>query len=373
MDEKDSLQDKRISRRDFICTSALAGAGLVATLGSPATNATPAKPLNFNSNMEYRRLGKTGLMLSAVVIGGHWKRVEVMLKSPFKGEGYLKEDWQNVNNAEFIKNRADVISRCIEVGINYVDACAGPEILAYSKVLRGRRDKMYLGYSWDGRESRDAEWRSGKKLLEGLEQGLREAQLDYCDLWRISLPQGRITDIDERETTEHGAVEALAMAKKQGKARFTGISTHNRVWLKSLIENYPQQMEVVLFPYTAGSKVLPYDSLFETIKKHDVGALGIKPFADRALFQGNSSPRSPYAEEDKRRARLAIRYILSNPAITAPMAGMISPAQVDNVAQAIMERRKLDAAEHAELKEATDQMWAKLPSHYEWLRDWQYV
>ena len=55
------------------------------------------------------------------------------------------------------------------------------------------------------------------------------------------------------------------------------------------------------------------------------------------------------------------------------MAGMISPAQVDNVAKAIMERRKLDAAERAELKEATDQMWAKLPSHYEWLRDWQYV
>ena len=210
-------------------------------------------------------------------------------------------------------------------------------------------------------------------MLEGLEQGLREAQLDYADLWRISMPQGQITDIDELQATEQGAVEALALAKKQGKARFTGISTHNRVWLKSMIEDYPQQMEVVLFPYTAGSMALPYDSLFETIKKHDVGVLTIKPFADRALFRGNSSPSSPDAEEDNRRARMAIRYILNNPAITAPMAGLIGPAQVDNVARAIRERRKLDATEHAELKKATDQMWAKLPSHYEWLRDWQYV
>jgi predicted aldo/keto reductase-like oxidoreductase len=187
------------------------------------------------------------------------------------------------------------------------------------------------------------------------------------------LPQGRISDIDELEATEHGAVEALAMAKKQGKARFTGISTHNRVWLKSMIEDYPQQMEVVLFPYTASSKTLPYDSLFETIKKYDVGVLGIKPFADRALFEGNSALNSPTAEEDSRRARMAIRYILSNPAITAPMAGMINIAQVDNAAKAIMERRELDEKERADLKKATDQMWAKLPSHYEWLRDWQYV
>jgi predicted aldo/keto reductase-like oxidoreductase len=43
----------------------------------------------------------------------------------------------------------------------------------------------------------------------------------------------------------------LAKAKQQGKARFTGISTHNRVWLKSMIEMYPNEIQVALFPYTA--------------------------------------------------------------------------------------------------------------------------
>ena len=64
---------------------------------------------------------------------------------------------------------------------------------------------------------------------------------------------------------------------------------------------------------------------------------------------------------------------MSNPAITAPISGLISIEQVDSVARAVMERRKLGDKGLAELGKATDQMGAKLPSHYEWLRDWQHV
>jgi len=92
-----------------------------------------------------------------------------------------------------------------------------------------------------------------------------------------------------------------------------------------------------------------------------------------SIFKGDSSPDSPYFEEDNRIARLAIRSILSNPAITAPIPGMISTQQVDNVALAIMERRELDVEEKVELDRAMDRAWANLPRHYRWLRDWEYV
>ena len=82
---------------------------------------------------------------------------------------------------------------------------------------------------------------------------------------------------------------------------------------------------------------------------------------------------SPHAEEDDRRARLAIRYILCNPVITAPIPGLISPHQVDNMAKAVKERRELDVNEKAELDRATSEAWAKLPVDYQWLRDWEYV
>jgi predicted aldo/keto reductase-like oxidoreductase len=379
------MDDRAMSRRNFLTGTAMtagtvaaggtmpgaAQAGKKAKTGAPAVNTS--KILNYNPNMEYRRLGRTGLMISAVCMGGHWKRLDTMLGAGFKGMGASESDFENIKNPGFQKNRHQVLTRCMEVGINYVDACSPQEILAYRKALEGRRDKMYFGFSWHTREPRYADWRNGKRLLEGFNQSLKEAGLDYVDVWRISLPQQGIADLGELRQIEEATVEGLERARQQGKARFTGVSTHNRIWLSSVIEEYPNQMQVVLFPYTAATKELPDDSVFEAIKKHDVGVFAIKPFADNALFAGDSSVNSPDAAEDDRRARLAIRYILGNPAITAPIPGMINRHQVDNAAQAVMERRKLDRKEQAELDEASQRMWANLSPSHQWLKDWEYV
>jgi aryl-alcohol dehydrogenase-like predicted oxidoreductase len=367
---------KQITRRDFVSAGSLAaGSVIVGVGGANAAEYDRSKILNYNENMEYRRLGNTGLMVSAVCLGGHWKRMSPALNRPFSsaGMGISKEAFDAIKAPDFMQNRHEVVSRCIEVGINYVDACTAPEIVAYSRGLRGRRDKMYFGYSWPFREPRHEEWRSTTKLVEGLNQGLKEAGLDYVDLWRISMPMEGIADLGELRRVEEATVRGLEEAKKQGKTRFTGVSTHNRIWLKSMIEQYPKQMEVVLFPYTAATKELPNDSVFGAIRKHDVGTFGIKPFADNSLFVGDSSPNSPHAEEDDRRARMAIRYILGNPAITAPIPGLITPHQVDNVAKAIQERRELDLKEKAELETISKYMWANLSPGYQWLRDWEYV
>jgi aryl-alcohol dehydrogenase-like predicted oxidoreductase len=199
---------------------------------------------------------------------------------------------------------------------------------------------------------------------------MREAKLDYVDLWRITMHE---------QSGQHTTAEvdqmmgALEEARKQGKARFTGLSSHDRPHIKWMIETYPSVLQVVVTPYTSKSKVLPQESLFDAIKKHDVGFFGIKPFAGTSLFKGDSSPGSPEAEEDDQLARMAIRYILCNPAIAAPIPGMINTHQVDNVVKAVKERRELDAAEAKKLEKATDEAWAKLPAHYQWLKDWEYV
>ena len=168
-------------------------------------------------------------------------------------------------------------------------------------------------------------------------------------------------------------MEALEKAKKQGKVRFTGLSSHDRPHIKWMIETYPETVQVVCTPYTAKSKVLPEDSVFDAVKKHNVGVFGIKPFASNSLFKGDGSLTSPQAEEDDRRARLAIRYILCNPGITAPIPGMINTPQVENLAKAVKERRQLDVAEAKELEEIMEETWAKLPRGYQWLKDWEYV
>jgi len=113
--------------------------------------------------------------------------------------------------------------------------------------------------------------------------------------------------------------------------------------------------------------------MFETVRTHNIGVFGIKPFASNSLFAGDSSAASPTAEEDDKRARLAIRYILCNPAMTAPIPGLVSQHQVDNVAKAVQERRELDKTEKAQLDKAMNEAWAKLPADYQWLKDWEYV
>ena len=83
---------------------------------------------------------------------------------------------------------------------------------------------------------------------------------------------------------------------------------------------------MICTPYTAKTKVVEdQDGLWAAMKKHDVGWFGIKPFASNSVFKGDSSPDSPHAEEDNRMARLCLRYILCNPAITAPIPGHDHP------------------------------------------------
>ncbi|MBI5821672.1 MAG: aldo/keto reductase [Verrucomicrobia bacterium] len=372
-----------VSRREFIHTTAAVAAW--AAIGIKPTHILAAnnpkgedtkKILNYNPDMEYRLCGKTGWMVSAVCLGGHWKRVDQMVPGVFGKGSWLSAD---LNNKDFQKNRYDVVTRCIERGINYIDACTHAEIIAYSRAMKGRRDRMYLGWSWYERESRNVKYRTADALMETFDMSLKECEQEYVDVWRIVANSDGKKGPDGKHIMAHTEAEseqiakALERARKTGRARRTGISSHDRIWLEYMMKTFPDQIEVVVTPYTAKSKVLPQESFFDTVQKCNCGFFGIKPFAGTSLFKGNSAPNSPKADEDDRLARLAIRYILCNPAITAPIPGMINAEQVDNVALAVKERRELDAKEKAELEHAMDLAWQNLPPHYQWLKNWEYV
>lgn len=371
MDQEQPGKADNLTRRKFMRNGATAAAGLAAGLGAAGCESMQfgkaGKPRSYNPDMEYRRLGKTELSISAVSLGGHWKRIDKMVPRVFKGGGWLSADLESDG---FRKNRRDVVTKCIEHGINYIDACTLEEVTAYSEALRGRRDAMHLGFSWYQEEMRNDKFRTVDALLATLDKGMSKTKLDYVDVWRITMHEQSARHSNAEVDQMMGALEK---ARKQGKVRFTGLSSHDRPHIKWMIETYPDVLQVVVTPYTAKSKELPTDSLFDAIKKHDVGFFGIKPFANASLFKGDSSPDSPTAQQDNRLARMAIRYILCNPAITAPIPGMINTHQVDNVVKAIKEHRQLDLSEAKELEEAMDEAWARLPAGYQWLKNWEYV
>ena len=159
-------------------------------------------------------------------------------------------------------------------------------------------------------------------------------------------------------------VDALQKAKKAGKARFVGFSTHDRRWIQFMIEYFPE-VDCVCFPFTTMSRRAQTDSVFETLKKQDIGAFGIKPFAAGSLFTGDK-------EENMKRARLALRYILASNTVI-PIPGLNSVEMVDNAVAAVKERRDLDLKDQAHLDEVNSHALASLPANYQWLKQWQHV
>jgi len=365
----------KLTRREFVRDSAVAAAGAAVGLAATETvhagnpeKADTSKIINYNPEMEYRRCGRKGWMVSAVNLGGHWKRLNTVVPGLFQGRSWLSAP---TDNKEFEQNRYDVVTRCMERGINYIDACTAQEVIMYAKALKGRRDKMYLGYSWYQNESRSGNWRSTEKLKESFTNGLKQAGLEYVDLWRITLHEQSSRHSNEEIES---AVGALAWAKKEGLARATGFSSHDRPHIKWMIETFTDVLDVIVTPYTAKTKVVNDEhGLWAAMQKLDVGWFGIKPYASGSVFKGDGSPDNPHYKEDNEMARLIIRAILCNPAITGPIPGMIRPEQVDNVALAVKERRELDVEEKAKLDRRMDEAWANLPYHYQWLKDWEYV
>ncbi len=332
------MSEQHISRRKFV--QGTAGVALGA-----------AKTRSYNPDMEYRRLGRTNLMISAISLGGHWKRI------PYKG-----------GTEDFKKNRRDVMYACLDHGINYVDACSRGEVEAYAEALGPRRKEIYLGFDWTlGRDPAVAG--SLEKVKQGLDDGLRKTGLDYVDLWRITLrEQTTRNTVQEIETM----MAALEWGKKTGKARFTGISTHHRPWISEAVAKYPQ-LEVIVTPYSAGSKEMPVGSMFDAFRKYDVGFIGIKPFASGTLFASQGEPNSATKAEDDERARMALRHVLCCDVLHASIPGLITVDQVKNAVAAVKERRRFDMAEAARHEELVTDMWRNLPAGYQWLRDWEWV
>jgi len=119
------MNESPISRRELVQGAVTVVAGM--SVGAKAAAQAPdsRKTRSYNPDMEYRRLGRTNLMVSAVSMGGHWKRL------PYKP-----------GTEEFKKNRREVIYACLDHGINYIDACSAGEAMVYAEALQERRKEI---------------------------------------------------------------------------------------------------------------------------------------------------------------------------------------------------------------------------------------
>ncbi len=369
------MSDDGITRRKFVKDGSLAAAGFALAAagceqakkgegGKPREchDEPQAKPLNYHPKMHYRKLGKCGTMFSEVSLGGHWKNRE--------GQRFWATFADDKCPEDVKQNRTAIVSKAIELGINYVDLTTPAEALAYGEALKGRRDKMYVGYSDHILCMRNPAHRNVKAQMREIDEGLRRLQTDYIDIFR---PQA---DMQGRHTDEEivPVVEAFEKAHKQGKVRWLGMSSHSDPFLRHVFETFPE-FTMVILPFTPRSEVKPSDSFFQAAKQANVGVVTIKPFGGGSLFRaGAKFPVTAKGDaEEHHKAILAIRKILAVPEVTAMLPGMTTVEEVENNVKASYDKTPLTRAELEEIDAACDLMYANLPPDYQWLKNFEWV
>ena len=232
--------------------------------------------------MEYTTLGKTGLKVSRMGLGG----IPVQRVGPAEAKALI-----------------DAVEAA---GVNYIDTARGytvsEELLG--QALEGRREKFILAtkaMAWD----RDS-------MVQAVETSLKNLRTDHIDLYQIHNPSLQQL---EQVCAPGGALEALMEAKAAGKVRHLGITAHlQEVFRKALELDW---VETVMFPYNIVES--QGTELMERAREKNIGFINMKSLAGGAI-------------ED---ARLALRFAASNPNVTVVLPGMYTPEEVAENAAAV--------------------------------------
>ena len=225
--------------------------------------------------MEYKALGKTGLEISRLGFGG----IPIQ-KIDAEGTKAL-------------------IGDMIKEGINFIDTARGytvsEEYLGYA--LEGVREKFVLATK--------SMARTKEAMAKDIDISLNNLRTNYIDLYQVHNPSA--ADL-KAVTASGGALEALFEAKAAGKIGHIGITLHSVDLFREAIEL--DWVETVMFPYniveTQG------EELIAKCAEKNIGFICMKPLAGGAIDD----------------AELALRFIVSNPAVTVVIPGMADAAEI---------------------------------------------
>lgn len=304
--------------------------------------------------MLFRALGNTGLDISAISLGGHWRTHD--------GRRYYDSFEGDEVPGEVLTNRREVVAACLEAGINYIDVTTAAEALAYGRALGGCRDRFVIGaddYQWS---ARNRDYCNPPALIANVERCLTRLGTDRLDIWRVTAEvHGRNTD-----TEMEAVVEAADRLREAGKIRHLGVSSHNPGWIQRAVSRFPEfQIAIVpCTPLTCDNGSAPPEP-FRTFGERGLGLMTIKPFAGGLLFSSGDQV------ENRRLAQFTLRHIIHfMPGLTCVLAGMSNVQEVHAAVEAV-NSPPLDADERGWLERIARSRVGTLPAEYAWLGEWQ--
>jgi aryl-alcohol dehydrogenase-like predicted oxidoreductase len=233
--------------------------------------------------MPYRPLGTSGVLVSALGLGGY-----------------------HLAMAGSEREGVRIAHAAVDAGVTFMDNAweyhDGKSERIMGKALAGRRDRVFLmtKVCTHGRDKREA--------MRQLEQSLRRLKTDYLDLWQIH--ECVYYNDPERHFTRGGVVEALDQAKRQGKVRFVGFTGHKdpRIHLEMLAHDYPFdtcQLPLNCFDSSFEERCFERQVLPELLRR------GISPIGMKSLGGDGRQVRQRIIT-----AAEGLRYAMSLPVMT---------------------------------------------------------
>ena len=277
------------SRRSFLATGLALPAVASATRSeqapqTPARPPSPAKALSSGPELRYKVLGKTGLKVTTVGFGC------------------------------MVTSDGSVVERAADMGITYFDTArnyqSGNNERMVGAALKKKRKDLVLSTKTEGRTKEDA--------LAQLDTSLKELGTEFVDIWYLHAK-------DKPEDVTDGLLEAQQIARKAGKIRFAGVSTHSADMVPFLVRN--PNVEVILAQYNFSTAPSMGEG-FDLAAKAGKGVVAMKVMAGGFRRQ---KPDSPLHEKLQRDGAMlaALKWVLRNPSVHTTIPSMTDMAQLD--------------------------------------------
>jgi L-glyceraldehyde 3-phosphate reductase len=217
--------------------------------------------------MQYRRCGKSGVLLPAISLGL----------------------WHNFGGVDEFENGRAMARRAFDLGITHFDLANnygppyGSAETNFGEILRldfaAHRDEMIIstkaGYDmWPGPYGN---WGSRKYLLASLDQSLKRMGLEYVDIFYSHRP--------DPETPVEETMGALDQAVRSGKALYAGVSNYNTSQTAAAVKILRELGTPCLIHQTKYSMFVrtTEQGLLDVLGKEGVGAIAFCPLAQGLL------------------------------------------------------------------------------------------
>ncbi len=225
-----------------------------------------------------------------------------------------------------------VITRAADIGINHFDTARayqnGNNERMVGAALKGKRKQVLISSKSQGRTRQD--------LTADLDTSLRELQTDYLDIWYL---HSRSTPADI--TDEH--LEVQQAAKKAGKIRFAGVSTHFNMpeMLDHLVQRGQTDVTLVAYNFTMKPEVT---AAIQKARQAGMAIVAMKAVAGgySRIQRGDRlygvDPKALTGTLKQEGAMLAaIKWVLKNRAVDTAIVCMTDFDQLDENLRAMSE------------------------------------